>query len=364
MPSGSEAPLTETTAQAVRRPRPSETVDYAILKKQIQELGLLKAKPAYYAMKTVIALACLALAGVIAIMSDNPWILMADAVFLGFASTQTALLAHDIGHRQGYRGRRTNRVARAIAGNLLLCVSHSWWNDKHNQHHATPNHMDTDPDIQFSMLVFDARQIAQRHRMMKPLIAIQAFTLLLLLPFQGLNMRIISFQHLWSPKAEKPWWQGALFAAHIATYGVLLYFVGWPWAVPFVILHQATFGLYNSSVFASNHKGMPVVAEGEEQDFLRDQVLTSRDVLGHKAMDFWYGGLNYQIEHHLFPTMPRCNLRKAQPIIEKFCVERGIAYHWTGLFESYKEVLVHLHRESASLRGGPAPASPASPASS
>ena len=316
----------------------------------MQNAGLLTPRSGYYWLKTAVAIGTLALAAVIAVWAPNPWILMLDALFMGFASTQVALLAHDVGHRQGYRGRRTNRIARSVFGNLLLFVSHSWWNDKHNQHHATPNHMDSDPDIQFPMLVFAAEQIANRKRFWRPLIAVQAFTLVFLLPFQGLNMRIISLQHLFSGQAEKPVLQGALFAGHIAAYGVLLYFIGWPWALPFAIVHQATFGLYNSSVFASNHKGMPLVQEGNRQDFLREQVLTSRNVSGHPLTDFWYGGLNYQIEHHLFPTMPRCNLRKAQPMIEAFCRERGIAYHSTGLFESYKEVLTHLHRESASLR--------------
>ena len=90
--------------------------------------------------------------------------------------------------------------------------------------------------------------------------------------------------------------------------------------------------------------------EGNRLDCLREQVLTSRNVAAHPITDFWYGGLNYKIEHHLFQTMPRCNLRKAQPLIERFCLERGISYHSTGLFTSYREVLSHLHRESASLR--------------
>lgn len=103
------------------------------------------------------------------------------------------------------------------------------------------------------------------------------------------------------------------------------------------MVHQLTFGLYNSSVFASNHKGMPLTADGRRMDFFREQVLTSRNVTGRRLTDFWYGGLNYQIEHHLFPTMPRCNLSKAQPIVEAFCAEQGVSYHSTGLFASYRE---------------------------
>ena len=67
-------------------------------------------------------------------------------------------------------------------------------------------------------------------------------------------------------------------------------------------------------------------------------------------IDFWYGGLNYQIEHHLFPTMPRCNLRKAQPLVRMFCAERGISYYETGMIASFKEILQFLHKVSAPLR--------------
>lgn len=88
---------------------------------------------------------------------------------------------------------------------------------------------------------------------------------------------------------------------------------------------------------------MAVLAAGDRSDFLRRQVLTSRNVRGHRLTDFMLGGLNYQIEHHLFPCMPRSNLRRAQPIVESFCRRHGLAYCQTGLFDSYARALRHLH---------------------
>jgi hypothetical protein len=85
-------------------------------------------------------------------------------------------------------------------------------------------------------------------------------------------------------------------------------------------------------------------------DFLRRQVLTSRNVIAHPITDFWYGGLNYQIEHHLFPRLPRNKLREAQPIIRGFCRDHSIAYHETSVLQSYKEILQHLHEVGAPLR--------------
>jgi fatty acid desaturase len=93
--------------------------------------------------------------------------------------------------------------------------------------------------------------------------------------------------------------------------------------------------------------------DGRTWDFLRKQVLTSRNVRGGRWVDFTLGGLNYQIEHHLFPSMPRPNLRQAQAIVRDFCTARGISYSQCGLFRSYGQVLRHLHEVGAPLRAAP-----------
>ena len=87
---------------------------------------------------------------------------------------------------------------------------------------------------------------------------------------------------------------------------------------------------------------MPVVGEDEKLDFLRRQVLTSRNIRGSLLTDFALGGLNYQIEHHLFPSMPRPSLRHAQAPVRAFCARRGIPYAETGLLASYAQALRHL----------------------
>ena len=76
-------------------------------------------------------------------------------------------------------------------------------------------------------------------------------------------------------------------------------------ALVFIAVHQGLLGLYLGSVFAPNHKGMPILSKDDDSDFLRRQVLTARNVRGGRLTDLLLGGLNYQIEHHLFPSMPR-----------------------------------------------------------
>jgi fatty acid desaturase len=88
---------------------------------------------------------------------------------------------------------------------------------------------------------------------------------------------------------------------------------------------------------------MPILAVADRSDFLRRQVLTSRNVTGGWLTDLALGGLNYQIEHHLFPSMPRSNLRRAQPLVREFCRQRELPYCQTSLVDSYAQALRHLN---------------------
>ena len=104
------------------------------------------------------------------------------------------------------------------------------------------------------------------------------------------------------------------------------------------------------SIFAPNHKGMPILTGDDRPDFLRRQVLTSRNVRGGWFTDVALGGLNYQIEHHLFPSMPSPHLRKAQVIVRRYCAELGVDYLETSLITSYRQALASLHHAGAPIR--------------
>jgi len=138
-------------------------------------------------------------------------------------------------------------------------------------------------------------------------------------------------------------------ALHLVAYAAALLLVLSPLqALVFFLVHHAVFGVYLGMTFAPNHKGMPHPTGAE--DYLRKQVLTSRNVKGGRLTDVALGGLNYQIEHHLFPAMPTPNLPQAQPIVRAYCEQVGISYEETGLISSYRQALRHLHAVGAPLR--------------
>ena len=121
-------------------------------------------------------------------------------------------------------------------------------------------------------------------------------------------------------------------------------------AIAFIAVQQGLFGLYLGISFAPNHKGMPILDAADQSDFLRRQVLTSRNVKGGPLTDLALGGLNYQIEHHLFPSMPRANLRRAQPVVRDFCRQRGVSYCQASFMGSFAQVLWHLDSVGKSAR--------------
>jgi fatty acid desaturase len=147
--------------------------------------------------------------------------------------------------------------------------------------------------------------------------------------------------------------EGLLLVVHVVAYVTVLVVVLTPvQALAFALVQQGLFGLYLGCAFAPNHKGMPTLTQADELDFLRRQVLTSRNVAGSRLVDVVLGGLNYQIEHHLFPNMPRPNLRRAQPLVREFCRQHELAYTEASLVGSYAQALRHLHAVGAPLRPG------------
>ena len=172
----------------------------------------------------------------------------------------------------------------------------------------------------------------------------QAYLFFPLLLLEAVSLHVASIQALTdAPPATGPG-RRALFTVHVAGYLAVVFLVLSPVkAVVFIIVQQGLFGLYLGCSFAPNHKGMPILDADDQSDFLRRQVLTSRNVRGGWLTDFALGGLNYQIEHHLFPSMPRPNLRRSQALIEAFCQQRDLPYCQTSLAGSYAQALRHLN---------------------
>ncbi|MCK2213490.1 acyl-CoA desaturase [Actinomadura sp. ATCC 31491] len=299
---------------------------------------------------TVIVIAYLAAWLLFALVGDS-WLQLLVAIVLAVVFAQFGFLAHDLGHRQVFRTRSSSDVAGLLFGNLAIGLGWGWWNTKHNRHHANPNHEDHDPDVSPAVIVFSADQVGRSTGLPRFVARYQAYLFFPLLLLEAWHLHVASVKALLKPSARRRWPELGLLAAHFAAYFGMVFAVLPPGkAIVFLVVHQGLFGLYLGCTFAPNHKGMPVLTKEDKLDFLRKQVLTSRNVRGGPFMDIALGQLNYQIEHHLFPHMPAPNLRLAQPIVQQYCAEIGVSYLQTGLFASYRQALGHLHEVGAQLR--------------
>jgi fatty acid desaturase len=292
------------------------------------------------------------LLGILFLLVVHPfWLQLLNAVYLAIVTTQLGLLGHDAGHRQIFQATWKNDVVSLVAGDLLVGMSHEWWLDKHNKHHSHPNQRDLDPDIDIPILAFAEEDIRLKGRFMQFLLRYQAYFFFPVLSLVAVELQMNSIQFLLRRKVKYAVTERLLLGLHVVCYIGLLFahFAFWQ-AIVFLLIHQLLSGMYLGSIFAPNHKGMAVLEKESQVDFLHRQVMTARNVSAHPFTDFWYGGLNYQIEHHLFPSMPRNQLKKAQVIVKRFCLTHAIPYYETSWFQSYREIVQALHQISAPLR--------------
>jgi fatty acid desaturase len=345
----------EPTARPVSAPK-GRWREYTQLSRQIKQAGLLDRRRGWYAAKIGSNLLLLAGGWVAFAMLGESWWQLVTAAYLAVVFTQLAFVGHDAGHRQLFRSRRANDLVGLLHANLGVGVSFDWWVGKHNRHHSNPNHEDLDPDISITALAFTADQASSKKGLVRLIARYQGWLFFPLLLLEAAHLHLASAKAiLRGGHGRTNLVEGLLLLIHVTAYlGALLMVLSPLQAVLFLAVQQGLFGLYLGCAFAPNHKGMPNLTQADELDFLRRQVLTSRNVRGSRFVDFLLGGLNYQIEHHLFPNMPRPNLRRAQPLIQAFCQDLDLPYAEASLFGSYAQAVRHLHAVGAPLRPAPA----------
>ncbi|GHA58086.1 fatty acid desaturase [Streptomyces tauricus] len=343
-------------ARMTKPPPARRGSDYAALSREVKQSGLLKRRPVYYSVKVGANLLLLAAGWTAFALIGQSWWQLVTAAFLAVMFTQTAFIGHDAGHHQIAASKRVNNVLGRVHADLLVGLSYGWWINKHTRHHAHPNHVDRDPDIADGAIAFTEDQARVRSGAYAWLGRHQAWLFFPMLLLEGLALKVAGVQatiergRTRTGRATRLT-EAAMLTTHIGGYLAAVFLVLTPLqALAFIAVHQGLFGLYMGCSFAPNHKGMALFGKDDKVDFLRRQVLTSRNIRGHRLTDLALGGLNYQIEHHLFPSMPRPSLRHAQELVRGFCARHGVAYHETTLLDSYAQVLRHLHTVGGPLR--------------
>jgi fatty acid desaturase len=329
--------------------------EFSALLHTVRDAGLLHRRKRFYFLTFgAITLAMVAAWAGFALLHGT-WYTLLIAAGMGILFTQYAFITHELAHRQVFVSGKLNEFSGRILADLVVGISYSWWMNKHSRHHANPNTVDKDPDIDPDFIVFQQEHAAELKGIAKFLAKRQGWLFFPALLLEGFNLHAHAFKTVFSRgKVDKRALEIVLLLARNLGYlAVVFYFLPLGMAFAFIGVQMAIFGLYMGASFAPNHKGMPILPRGSKVDFLRRQVLTSRNIKSGTFMNHFMGGLNYQIEHHLFPNMPRPHLRRAGEIVKEYCASRDIAYTEVGLFTSYGIVIRHLNEVGLGADGDP-----------
>jgi fatty acid desaturase len=335
-------------------PRQDVRGAYTDLAVMVRESGLLGRRHVFYWTNIVamISAFCLIWWGVVLV--GDSWFQLLLAAALGIVVTQFGFLGHDGAHQQMFRSPAWNEWTSRLLAGIFAGLAFGWWRSKHNRHHTSPNQEGRDPDIFPGSISFTPAAVAARtSRFGRWFVKRQGWLFFPLLSLEGLNLHAESVRALVTPgsfphrKLEL-----VLVGGRLSTYVAALVVLLPPTkAAAFFAVQMGVFGLCLGGSFAPSHKGMPIVPPDAKIDFFRRQVLMSRNVRGGLLLEFAMGGLNYQIEHHLFPNMARPNLKHLRAIVRDYCALQGVPYTEVGLLESYGIVISYLNHVGIQARG-------------
>ena len=320
---------------------------YFRLRRAVTEAGLFDRRYDYYLLRGFTSFGLLALALTLPFVLPEGWgWTVLASLAIGFTTIQAGILGHDAGHLAVCRRERTNSIVGQFCLSVVLGVSFSFWRARHNRHHTQTNDEELDPDLELGGLftLSEAEAASQRgwRRLMtryQAYLFVPVVTVLLDLAFRSEGWRFVVREL----RGRRRVVEASLLLLSIALWATPLFFLGWRWLAIYIGA-QWVGNFYLNLVFATNHKGMPTWAAGVRLSFLERQVLSSCNVRPSRVVDYVFNGLNYQIEHHLFPTMPRVHFAQARPIIRAFLEEEGLPYEELGVVAAYRQVFGTLDR--------------------
>ncbi len=315
---------------------------YARLRKNVLKQGILDRDYFYYSKLFVLVIIGLSLGLYFLIVSQSFVSIFVSGLFFTFFAMQITGIFHDAGHRAIFKSTRNNDITGYFCC-AILAYTYRKWRVNHNKHHANPNEEEMDPDIERPMFSFNKKQLKAKKSLWYFLSKKQVFFYYPIGTLTGIYSQIANVIYFIRESEKTSFWEKAVYVAGIIfwIFGPILTFGA---AKAFIIYFTVypLFGLYLFNVFAPNHKGMPQIKKGQKISFLEQQLVTARNIKGGFFTDIILLGLNYQIEHHLFPDCPRNKLKLLTVHVKALCRETGLEYTETNLIESNRIILREL----------------------
>lgn len=286
-----------------------------------------------------------------------------SGVFLGAFWHQLVFTGHDAGHMGITHNFQVDTIIGIIVADFMGGLSIGWWKRNHNVHHIVTNSPEHDPDIEHMPF------FAVSHRFLSSLrstyyekvmrydtiaqftIRYQNWLYYPLLTFGRFNLYRLGWEYLilgQGPKKGPAWWHrwfeilGQVFFWTWYGYGMVYCSIPnfWGRFVFIMISHMITMPLHLQITLS--HFGMSTADLGVDESFPQRMLRTTMDIECPAWLDFFHGGLQFQAIHHLYPRIPRHNLRRTQKLVQDFCNEVNIPYALYGFIDGNKEVIGRL----------------------
>lgn len=323
---------------------------YRDLRSQVFAAGIMDRSYLYYTILIALEVAAFLAFFVLFIRTEQVLLVLASIIGISFFAVRFGGLMHDAGHRAVFRSVRANDLLGYFVA-TTIAFPYYVWKVNHNLHHAHANEEAHDPDVNVA-ISFTETMYKRETPVVRAIRRYQAYLFYPVGLLLALSVRLKAF---------------IFYSKHMSIKGGLLFFMQaamiffW-YIVPFIVFPfwkaglffvgtNALGSLYMLNIFAPNHKGMPQLAEGVKLSFLEKQIITARDVVGGWFGDYLYMGLNYQIEHHLFPACPRNKLHLIVPYVKDICAKYRIPYTEMSALASTKFILANLYSASSEYEG-------------
>ncbi|KAM7165025.1 acyl-CoA (8-3)-desaturase-like [Macrochelys suwanniensis] len=271
-----------------------------------------------------------------------------SAVLLTTSQTQAGYLHHDMGHLSVFSKPKWNHMVQKFMIGQLLGMAANWWNLRHIQHHAKPNCFRKDPDLNMHSSLFTfgkvlSVELGMKKKKFMPYNHQHKYFFVTMLPF------LIPIFFLYFPLKRtihrKNWmdlaWMLSFYIRFFLTYEPLL---GVKSLLGFYLLIRVLESIW--FVWESQMSHIPMNIDYDKNlDWFSTQLQATCNVDQSLFNDWFTGHLNFHIEHHLFPTMPRHNYWKVAPLVKSLCAKHDIDYHCKPLLTAFADV-VHTLKDS------------------
>lgn len=332
------------------------------LRRRAREAGVFEGRPWFYPVKVLICTIAFAgsFAGLLAVRPGALWALC--IVVSAMSMLHFGMLGHECGHYAISRRRWVNELWGYVGMSVVCGLSFSYWRAAHNVHHRSVQVEGVDPDIAYSTVsMYEAAALSARGlpRLFLPL---QPYYFWPATLFFWVPMRFEGIVNLFR-KPEESRLDRLLLLVHYSLWLLLPSLVLGPGlAVIDYVVASCLLGATTASLFAVNHIGLPTVKPGERRTTaMRYQIETTRNVDNHPFFDNFFSGLNFHIEHHLFPNVGHDRLRLCHTVTRRFCEEHGIPYSHQPFLAAAGDVTRRLAEISRAPRAARATASALAP---